>query len=425
MQDFVWLDSADGSGSSIIAFDATAQQIFNIDDQAAFTCFLESIPVSAHPASGSGFSGGWIGFFSYESYAFNPLIPIRPTHPTREPLAAFRFYETFITANATTDTYALHTKTYAQRDVVLHRLSTIAAHEGQHMESDCGLSLDLSNSSAEIVSKYAKDFSEIMEDIASGRYFEINYSFELRHKLERPAFWFEIYRRLRKKARSPMMAFLRFDHLHILSASPERFFSIRDGVIQTSPIKGTISRNDELQKDTDQKTSLLNSSKDRAELLMITDLLRNDLGRICKTGSVATDAICDVLTLPYYHHLVSHIRGNLQSNRTLFDVFCALFPGGSITGAPKISAMQRIQNLENRNRGVYTGAIGYISNNGNVDFNLAIRTLVADADSVRFAVGSGVVSDSKMESELDECWLKASAFLDLLSSDEIINKTAS
>ncbi|GAB4265803.1 MAG: hypothetical protein Kow0065_16620 [Methylomicrobium sp.] len=200
----------------------------------------------------------------------------------------------------------------------------------------------------------------------------------------------------------------------ILSSSPERFLKLRDRVVETKPIKGTRPRKSEENKDLEQISALKNSRKDRAENVMIVDLLRNDLSKTCKKGSVKVPNLFEVESYTTVHHLVSTIVGELSEDRHALDLLRSCFPGGSITGAPKIRAMQIIEELEPHRRGVYCGAIGYIGFNGNMDTNIAIRTLVHSNDTIRFWAGGGIVNDSRVDEEYQECFDKASAMLALL-----------
>jgi len=225
-----------------------------------------------------------------------------------------------------------------------------------------------------------------------------------------------LYHKLRKITQAPMMSYMDFPELKILSASPERFFKIKDHNIHCYPVKGTIKRGDTQKQDETNKIKLLKSDKDQAELLMVTDMLRNDLGRFCQTGSVKVEELVHVHTFSHYHHLISEIEGKLDEDYRFSDVFRGLFPGGSITGAPKIKVMEHIDKLENRARGVYTGAIGYMSNNGIIDFNIPIRTMTIQDEQLSFATGGGIVADSECEAEYDECMVKAAGIVEALNS---------
>ena len=222
------------------------------------------------------------------------------------------------------------------------------------------------------------------------------------------------YQALRKLNAAPFSCYLNSPEVQILSSSPERFLKLTKGVVETKPIKGTRPRKQVDAEDQQQIKSLESSNKDRAENLMIVDLLRNDISKTCKKGSVKVPVIFDVESYATVHHLVSTVTGILADDKHALDLLKSCFPGGSITGAPKIRAMEIIEELEPHRRGVYCGAIGYIGFNGNMDSNIAIRTLVHSKNTIRFWAGGGIVNDSVVEEEYQESFDKAAAMLDLL-----------
>ena len=199
----------------------------------------------------------------------------------------------------------------------------------------------------------------------------------------------------------------------MLSTSPERFISLNNGQVETKPIKGTIRRSVFAYEDKALAGQLLESEKDRAENLMIVDLLRNDIGKNCEIGSVAVPKLFALETFATVHHLVSTVTGRLARGRHALDLLRDCFPGGSITGAPKLRAIQIIEELEPHRRSVYCGAIGYVGFDGNMDTNIAIRTLVQHGGEVRCWAGGGIVADSDMESEYRECFAKIASLLKL------------
>ncbi|MDI1292860.1 MAG: aminodeoxychorismate synthase component I [Methylobacter sp.] len=222
------------------------------------------------------------------------------------------------------------------------------------------------------------------------------------------------YQTLRKLNAAPFSCYLNLPEVQILCSSPERFLKLTDGVVETKPIKGTRPRKLDYAEDQQQIKNLEASNKDRAENLMIVDLLRNDISKTCKSGSVKVPMLFDVESYATVHHLVSTVTGLLAENQHALDLLKSCFPGGSITGAPKIRAMEIIEELEPNRRGVYCGAIGYIGFNGNMDTNIAIRTLVHSKNTIRFWAGGGIVNDSVAEDEYQESFDKAAAMLDLL-----------
>ena len=222
------------------------------------------------------------------------------------------------------------------------------------------------------------------------------------------------YQGLRQLNGAPFAAYLDTPYCQVMCSSPERFLQVRDGKVETKPIKGTCPRGKNPVEDLMLADMLRHSPKDRAENVMIVDLLRNDLGKVCAVGSVHVPKLFEVESFARVHHLVSTVRGRLADGRAALDLLRACFPGGSITGAPKVRAMEIIEELEPHRRGVYCGAIGYVGFDGSMDTNIAIRTLVHSDGITRLWAGGGIVADSDPESEYRETYHKASPLLDLL-----------
>lgn len=232
----------------------------------------------------------------------------------------------------------------------------------------------------------------------------------------------DLYLRLRESNPAPFAAFLDYGDGQILSSSPERFLRLDRRQVQTRPIKGTCLRAGNPQEDWRRAEALLQSAKDRAELLMITDLLRNDLGRIAEYGSVAVPELVRCEEYETVYHLVSTIEARLRPHVLHLDAVAACFPGGSITGAPKLRAMEIIHELEPWGRGIYTGALGYLGFNGISDFNILIRTLIHSQGRVGFHVGGGVVADSDPLFEYEETLHKARGILNLWRQPQPVGK---
>lgn len=222
------------------------------------------------------------------------------------------------------------------------------------------------------------------------------------------------YQLLRELNAAPFSCYLNLPEAQILSSSPERFLKLNNGIVETKPIKGTRPRKADAVEDQQQISLLENSKKDRAENLMIVDLLRNDISKTCTAGSVKVPKLFAIESYATVHHLVSTVTGELAANQHALDLLKSCFPGGSITGAPKIRAMEIIEELEPNRRGVYCGSVGYIGFNGNMDTNIAIRTLVHSNHTIRFWVGGGIVNDSVVDDEYQECFDKAAALLKVL-----------
>jgi len=225
----------------------------------------------------------------------------------------------------------------------------------------------------------------------------------------------EIYERLRARNPAPFAGYFDLGDFVLASASPERFLRLHDGAVETRPIKGTQPRGLTPEEDFARADNLRASPKDRAENVMIVDLLRNDLGRVCEYGSIEVAALCRLESFQFVHHLVSEVRGRLRGGLDAIDLLKATFPGGSVTGAPKIRAMEIIAELEGIARGPYCGGLGFLGFDGAMDMNILIRTLVLGKGCVHFAVGGGIVADSDPEREYEETWHKAEGLLRALS----------
>lgn len=252
---------------------------------------------------------------------------------------------------------------------------------------------------------YCAAVARAREYIAAGDIFEVNLSQRFAVPLKGTA-W-ELYCRLRKLNPAPFAAYLRFPEVEVVSASPERFLKVRDGVVETRPIKGTRPRGRTPEEDERLRRELWESEKDRAELTMIIDLERNDLGRVCAVGSVKVPELYVLEEYATVFHLVSTITGQLAAGKDVVDLLTAAFPGGSITGAPKIRAMEIIEELEPVRRGIYCGSIGWLGFQGDADLNIAIRTFIVRDGRAYFQTGGAVTGDSDPEKEYLETLAKA------------------
>ncbi len=259
---------------------------------------------------------------------------------------------------------------------------------------------------------YGAAFRRVRRYIRAGDCYQVNLARRFHAPARGDAWW--AYRALRRTNPAPFSAFVTTPHGQVLSASPERFLQLRDGRVETRPIKGTRPRGDTPEQDAWLAADLAASPKDRAENLMIVDLLRNDLGRVCALGSVGVPCLFQVESYPTVHHLVSTVTGHLAPGADACGLLRACFPGGSVTGAPKIRAMEIIEELEPHRRGVYCGAIGYLGFDGGMDTNIAIRTLVYNRGEIRCWAGGGIVYDSREQAEYDETLHKAAPLLRLL-----------
>jgi len=257
-------------------------------------------------------------------------------------------------------------------------------------------------------SEYKEKIKRIKEYLRNGDIYQLNYT--LRYKFDFEGSAFRLYQNLKEKQKTPYTAFLKFNNEYVLSISPELFFRIEKDRIICKPMKGTAKRGKNIYEDKIKAKNLFKSIKNRAENVMITDLVRNDLGRICKEGSVKVTKLFEVEKYETLFQMTSTIEGILKENITYLDIFKSLFPCGSITGAPKIRSMEIINELENLPRKVYCGAVGIIFPSKDLKkcvFNVPIRTVIINKNRGEMGVGGGVVVSSKTLSEYEECKLKA------------------
>lgn len=261
--------------------------------------------------------------------------------------------------------------------------------------------------------QYSDKFNKIQGYIVSGDCYQVNLAQRFEANFQGDEY--QAYQALLSENSPPFAAFLRLPEQVILSLSPERFLKLHNGTVESKPIKGTRPRFNDLERDKQSKQALKQSAKDRSENLMIVDLLRNDIGRVCQPGSVNVPILFDIESFPAVHHLVSTVVGKLSKNKQLEDLLRVCFPGGSITGAPKIRAMEIIAELEPHRRQTYCGSIGYISASGKMDMNIAIRTLICAEGKIYCWAGGGLVADSQVDAEYQECFDKVSKILPCLT----------
>ena len=259
---------------------------------------------------------------------------------------------------------------------------------------------------------YKKSITRLKEYIRSGDVYIANMTQRFYCHNEEDSF--TIYKKLREINKAPFSAYLNFHDFQIISSSPERFIQIKDRIAHTRPIKGTRPRGNTIEEDEKNKMELINSEKDKSELLMIVDLERNDFSKVCKPGTVKVKELFALEEYATVFHLVSTIEGELQDDVSAVKVMKECFPGGSITGAPKIRAMEIIEELEGLKRNIYTGAIGYFDFRGNSDFNIAIRTILKKDNKAYFGVGGGITYESIEEDEYLETLDKAKALMKVL-----------
>ena len=273
-------------------------------------------------------------------------------------------------------------------------------NENINIDGDIHLLLD-------IISKnqYQKNIKLIKDELKRGNAYQINFTMPKKYFINNNAL--DFYLKIRSVAKPKYGYYFNLDDLNILSFSPELFFKKEGNIISSLPMKGTRPRSEDIKKDNFYKKDLEKAPKDRAEHLMIVDLIRNDIGKIANYGSVHVEDMFKVNSYETVHQMITKVTGKLSENIQEVDILKALFPGGSVTGAPKESAMKIIDNLENYSRDIYTGAIGCIKSNGDMNFNMPIRTLTIKNNKATYPVGGGIVWDSNYKEEWEEAQLKS------------------
>ena len=371
------------------------------------------------------FCGGAVGYLSYDLCHFIEHLPSSAIDDLKLPESYFAFYDTILAFdNLDGKTYIVSTGfpelSETQRQVRARaRLEQIKKRLSS--PTTCAPDIDPTSikekAKAVLKSNFTRDgyieaVDKVREYIAAGDVFQVNISQRFVTDLTVPPF--ELYRRLRQVNPAPFGSYLNFDAVTIVSASPERFLRVDGDYVETRPIKGTRPRGKNSIDDAALAEELIHSSKDRAENVMIVDLERNDLGRVCQYGTVKVTELAMLESFPTVFHLTSTIVGKLQPGKTRFDLLKATFPGGSITGAPKVRAMEIIDELEPTRRSVYTGAIGYLGFNDSIDLNIVIRTFLIKNGKAYFQVGGGIIYDSDPEAEYQETMDKAKALIEAL-----------
>ena len=377
-----------------------------------FSLVRRFLDCGAAEGAGLPFSGGAIGYFGYDLARRIERIPALARDEERMPDMAIGVYDwALVVDHCDHRTWLVGQGRDPETDVKWGGL--VARFTNPRPESRRVpfhiTSAITSNMTRE---QYMHAFRRIQRYIRDGDCYQVNFAQRFAaHASGDP--WLA-YQALRIINPAPFSAYLSTPYAQILSASPERFLKIEGGRVETRPIKGTRPRAGHPRLDAELAEALRGSEKDRAENVMIVDLLRNDLSKNCALGSVRVPKLFDVESFATVHHLVSTVTGELAPGRDALDLLRGCFPGGSITGAPKLRAMEIIEALEPQRRGVYCGAIGYVGFDGNMDLNIAIRTLVHSRGIVRCWAGGGIVADSRAEDEYQETFDKAAAMLKLL-----------
>lgn len=363
------------------------------------------------PLPGIPFAGGALGYWSYDLARRDVELPAHAQDAEHLPLMAIGIYDWAIVLDHHAHSAQLVSRQRSPTTAlvlpqILERLQTRlpSAHANFTVQGDIRSNFSRSG--------YATAFDKVQNYLRQGDCYQVNLA--QRYAARATGDALSAYLELRQLSPAPYSAFLSLPQAQILCASPECFLQLRAGRVETRPIKGTRPRGKDAQSDAAIAQELQHSTKDRAENLMIVDLLRNDLGKSCVPGSVRTPKLFEVESFAQVHHLVSTITGQLAPGEDALSLLANCFPGGSVTGAPKRRAMQIIEQLEPHRRGVYCGSIGYVGFDGNMDSNISIRTLIYSNAEIRFWAGGGIVADSEVQAEHQETLDKAAGMLALL-----------
>lgn len=379
-------------------------------------------PISGIPI----LQGGVVGYFSYDASRYLETLPDNTIDDFEFPDMSFGFYDVilsfdhelkkaWIVSTGFPEFISERRLLRAEQriQIWLQRINSISAL-GPLSSVYCSTENIASNFNQK---EYEQAVGSVIESILCGDIFEANISQRFSVNLPENLNAFELYRRLSVRNAAPFAAYLHFDDTVLASASPERFLRLNNRAVETRPIKGTSPRFEDPVKDESSANTLLMSEKDRSENIMIVDLMRNDLSRVCDDHSVTVPQLCGLESFATVHHLVSVVRATLSVNYDAVDLLRATFPGGSITGAPKVRAMEIIDEIEPHRRGPYCGSIGFISFSGDMDTSITIRTYAIKNKRLSFHVGGAIVVDSNPAQEYQETLDKAAGMLSALMGD--------
>ncbi len=394
---------------NLTEIDADGIELTREDPFSVVRRFLDADPGCASPLP---FCGGAIGYFSYDLARRVERLPVVTQDAERIPEMAIGIYDwAVVVDHVERRAWLVGQGRDPETDIRWDALVALFT-EPKPERKRAPFRITSPVTSNMTRETYSSAFGRIKRYIADGDCYQVNLA--QRFSAQAAGDPWLAYQALRVINPAPFSAYLSTPYTHVLSSSPERFLNVHEGRVEAKPIKGTRPRAGHPRLDAQLVQALRASEKDRAENVMIVDLLRNDLSKNCKLGSVSVPKLFDVESYATVHHLVSTVTGELNAGRDAIDLLRGAFPGGSITGAPKLRAMQIIEELEPHRRGVYCGAIGYLSFDGNMDLNIAIRTMVLSRGEIRFWAGGGIVADSGVEDEYQETFDKAAAMLKLL-----------
>jgi len=367
---------------------------------------------SGHSTETVPFSGGWFLYLGYElAGEIEPSLKL-PRPDSNFPTAiAVRHPAAIIYDHSSGQTQLIAEQgSEALLEMMLVDLSAIDS------DTDAPESIDLTLNE-EPTERYRESVEKILHYIREGDVFQVNLSRQWHATLNSPCSGAALYRQLRRCNPAPFAGLANFGDITVVSSSPERLVEVRGSRVQTRPIAGTRPRGESQSSDRALSDALLIHPKERAEHIMLIDLERNDLGRVAVPGSVEVDELMVLESYAHVHHIVSNVGAELRPGTTPGEVIRATFPGGTITGCPKVRCMEIIAELEGIGRGPYTGSMGYLNRNGDMDLNILIRTVLLEGNKISFRAGAGIVSDSDPEHELEETRAKARGMARVFQSD--------
>jgi anthranilate synthase component 1 len=378
---------------------------------------------SSSTLSNLPFSGGWFVYLSYEmAEEIEPCLTL-PALPDEQPLAvAARCPAAIIYDKQNKQLIAIAETGYEYLlDELEQDYLTVSSFQNKQSVKKHNIEkIELESLVEADPLPYLEQVEKIKQYIVDGDIFQANLSRQWQATLKQDVDDCVLFDALSKHNPSSFAALACFDSMSIISSSPERLVSLKNGIVETRPIAGTRPRHSNQQSDDALAKELLSHPKEQAEHIMLIDLERNDLGRVCRPGTIEVDELMVLESWEHVHHIVSNVRGQLEKNKSPIDVLRAVFPGGTITGCPKVRCMEILAEMEQQARGAYTGSLGYINNDGSMDFNILIRTMVREKtgnkNRIAFRAGGGIVSDSIAQKELEETRAKAKGLLKIFNN---------
>jgi anthranilate synthase component 1 len=373
------------------------------------------------------FFGGSVGYLSYETARHFEVLPSPEADPLKLPEAVFMLTDTLLIFDHVTHKIKVLSLVALKGDIeiayqtAVQKIDELVYRLVQPLAPTPKSDLNSTNNSTTspgTPASFAEGVRKIKEYIRTGEAIQVVLSHRLARRTSVDPF--EIYRALRTINPSPYMYYLDFKDFQIIGASPEILVRVEDGLVMTRPLAGTRPRGNTIEEDMKLEDELRHDEKERAEHIMLVDLGRNDLGKVSQPGSIKVSELMEVERYSHVMHMVTHVQGKLKTEATAFDALRACFPAGTVSGAPKIRAMQIIAEFEPEKRGPYAGACGYFSFSGNMDMAIAIRTIVMTAGTAYVQAGCGIVYDSQPENEYVETLNKAMALVKAIDQAETL-----